>query len=485
MRRVQLVAFLVLLSALPALAQSTGSLTQTVNKRGTIGVLTASPSSGLTTGTPVTFTYTLHTAGAPAPTSETVQFMDGASALGSPQTITSVAATNLLPYSQISTGNGWTTSGTTPTVTSGAANGPDGSTGSATQVAFPNTSSSGTSGVQFSVAGTSYASSSVTVSVWAQSTANTTLTLGLTDSPAVSASGSTTCAVTSVWQRCNFTLAFPSNAGSGFVAAFRSTNVGAQTINLWGSQVEQATAAGPYVSTIGSARPTGAQGGSVSFVYSTFTPATHTITVAYAGDTNFNASTSNTAVLAYTKGTAGLTLTASAASPSIYGTALTFTATFTGQSGLLPTGTVQLMDGATVLGSGTINGSGVATVALSGTSSLGGGSHSLTISYPGDSNFNSITSSVLPYVISKSSATTVSVTSSLNPSIYGDVVTISANVTSAAGAIPTGTVAITDNGVALGTVTLNGAGSATLAIPLFTAGAHPLVATYSGDANYQ
>lgn len=69
-------------------------LTETVNKRNTIGALTATPTSGLTSEATVTFNYTLHTAGAPAPTSEPVQFLDGITAIGSAQTIGSISASN-------------------------------------------------------------------------------------------------------------------------------------------------------------------------------------------------------------------------------------------------------------------------------------------------------------------------------------------------------------------------------------------------------
>src|ERR1700678_1663005 len=95
-------------------AQSTLTVTQTVNQRPTMGVLTASPSSGLTAGANVTFRYILHTAGAPTPTSEVVQFMDGTTAIGVAQAIASVSASNLLPYSQVSISNGWSLTGAVP-----------------------------------------------------------------------------------------------------------------------------------------------------------------------------------------------------------------------------------------------------------------------------------------------------------------------------------------------------------------------------------
>jgi hypothetical protein len=81
---------------------------------------------------------------------------------------------------------------------------------------------------------------------------------------------------------------------------------------------------------------------------------------------------------------------------------------------------------------------------------------------------------------------TMNLTSSLNPSRYGDLVTFTVTATGAAGAAtPTGTVTVSDGAIMLGTVTLNGSGIATEAIQTLTAGSHNLAAVYGGDANYK
>jgi hypothetical protein len=470
-------------------AQSSGNITETVNQRGTIGVLTASPNSGLATGTTINFSYMLETAGAPAPTSETVQFYDGGTAIGSAQSITSTAGSNLLPYSQIDTTQGWTTVGTTgPTVTVNSATGPDGVASSATQVVFPDTTST-FSGVTYAVPGTAYASLSMTLSVWAKSASPTVLTLLLKDSPAVTATQSTTCAVTSTWQRCTLTYVFPANAGTGFSATLSSAGQPPQTINLWGAQVEQAAAAGPYVSTIGTARPTGGQGGPVSWSYAGLLTGSHSITAVYGGDANFLSSTSNALALTVGKDAPAIALSSSPVSTSAYGASVTFTANLAAPSTeptYIPTGTVQFFDGVTALGGAqTINGSGNATLTLVGATALLAGTHSITAVYSGDSNFSTVTSSVETYTVTKASgAITVSPVSSLNPSRYGDAVTFTITLTSTFSAIPTGTVSISDSGTVLGTPTINGSGVATFTMNLFTAGAHNLTITYSGDGNY-
>ncbi len=466
-------------------AQSSTSMTQTVAQRNTLGVTTVAPSGSLPFNATATFSYVLHTAGAPAPTSESIQFYDGANAIGSPQTIGSLAAANLLPYAQVNTAQGWAANGTAPTVTPNTGNGPDGSTSTATQIAFPATGAGGGSGVTLAVPGTSYASIPLTLSVWARSSSPATLTLSLSDSPHVAATGFNACSVTNVWQRCTFTYTFPSNAGTGFSASLISAaNSPAQTISVWGVQVEQASTAGPFVSTIGSARPTGGQGGTVSFAYSSLQPGSHSITAVYSGDSNYVSSTSNAVAVVVNQASPTITLTPGTASPVTYGQATSFTAAIAAPSGATqtPTGSVQFFDGATSLGSVNVNGSGSAVLTLSGPTLLNAGTHSITAVYSGDANFSTVTSSALSYVVTKASSV-LTATSSLNPSIYGDSVTFTMQVASA-GAVPTGTVLVKDGSTTLGTATLNGTGGATLTVPLFTAGSHTINFTYSGDANH-
>jgi hypothetical protein len=78
--------------------------------------------------------------------------------------------------------------------------------------------------------------------------------------------------------------------------------------------------------------------------------------------------------------------------------------------------------------------------------------------------------------------TSTTLASSLNPSTYGATVTFTATV---AGANPTGSVAFTDNGVAIAGCTAQAvsAGHATCATGALAVGAHPIVAAYGGDGN--
>jgi hypothetical protein len=79
--------------------------------------------------------------------------------------------------------------------------------------------------------------------------------------------------------------------------------------------------------------------------------------------------------------------------------------------------------------------------------------------------------------------TSTSLTSSLNPSIYGQKVTWTATVTSSGSITPTGKVRFTWSGYTIGSATLNSSGVATLTKSNLNADSYPLTAVYSGDVN--
>jgi hypothetical protein len=80
------------------------------------------------------------------------------------------------------------------------------------------------------------------------------------------------------------------------------------------------------------------------------------------------------------------------------------------------------------------------------------------------------------------SATSTSLISSLNPSIYGQKVTWTATITSSGSITPTGKVEFTWQRFTIGSATVNGSGVATLSRSNLNADAYPLTAVYSGDA---
>ena len=121
----------------------------------------------------------------------------------------------------------------------------------------------------------------------------------------------------------------------------------------------------------------------------------------------------------------------SSLNPSSYGAAVTFTATISTNSPLgtatNATGTVSFYDGAVLLGTGTVA-SGVATLS---TNLLSVGSHSISASYSGDTNYSGATSATLTQTVNAAQGTlptTTILASSQNPSTNGNSVNFTATV---------------------------------------------------------
>src|SRR3989475_781968 len=168
--------------------------------------------------------------------------------------------------------------------------------------------------------------------------------------------------------------------------------------------------------------------------------------------------------------------------PSVFGQAVTLSATVRGPVGdpLVPTGTLTFKDGATTLAAvALVNGSASLV-----TSALGAGAHSLTASYSGSLEFAVSTSAVVTQAVNKGQTTTT-LTSTPNPSLAGQAVTLSTTVTAVAPAVgvPIGTVTFMDGATSLATVALVN-GSATLVTSALTTGNHSLTAAYSGGGNF-
>jgi hypothetical protein len=130
-------------------------------------------------------------------------------------------------------------------------------------------------------------------------------------------------------------------------------------------------------------------------------------------------------------GGSSATLSASATSATA-GTSITFTATITAASGSAgPTGTVTFLDGSTTLGTGTLSSAGVATFA---TSSLGVGTHSITASYPGDSNNPASVSNAVSIVITAGAGDfSIALSASSSSVAAGGLATSTISVTPAGG----------------------------------------------------
>jgi hypothetical protein len=254
-----------------------------------------------------------------------------------------------------------------------------------------------------------------------------------------------------------------------------------------------------FTATVDAASPAGTPTGSVSFFDGTrllgnanlsgdlaslstnlLASGTHSITATYNGDLNYNVNTSAPCTQIVQVGTT-TTLTLSTPAP-VYGQAVTFSARVSpkGYSASTPTGTVHFMDGATELAAVDLV-NGVATLP---NQTLSVGAHPLTAVYnSADPNFQDSTSAQVNDTIGQARST-IAFSASPSPAVYGQLVTLTANigVASPGSAAPSGTVTFKDGLTVLGTASVV-SGSASITTSSLAPNTHTLMAIYSGDTN--
>lgn len=182
---------------------------------------------------------------------------------------------------------------------------------------------------------------------------------------------------------------------------------------------------------------------------------------------------------------------------SVFGQPVNFTAAVTPANAKAtgtPTGTVTFQASTvvtggntpvtTTLGNATLS-DGIGTLTYSG---LAPGQYTISANYPGDTNFNSSTSTAEPTQPAQTvgeAPTTTSLTSSPDPSAPGQTVTFMATVTSSLSVVPTGTVTFEENGSELVSQPLSSNGTATVTVSsALAAGVNSITAIYSGDSNF-
>jgi len=507
-------------------ASTSPTFDQVVNKHGTATGLTANPASTSKFGTTVAFNATVSatTAGVPAPPDGTVSFTDSvtASAICPPVTLVngSASCSTTTPlavgaHTITATYNGnadygtssnaitytVTKADTTTAVTSSKPSPVSGETVDLTATITTSAPGTPTGTVSFTsnghaISGCSTLAVTATPPIHAVCTTsalavgnNSIVATYSGDSSYATSSGllsqtvtkaqSTTAVSSSLnpsvkGQSVTFTATVtPTSPGSGTATGTISFKDGAATLCTAAMTGGQATCT--------PAAPPGLSAGS------------HNITAVYSGDGNFVGSTS--AVVPQTVNKADTTTAVDTTAPdgALLGQPITFTATVTvtAPGAGTPTGSVDFKsDGSAISGctSRPLASDGTATCDTNA-NTLGNGTHQITAVYNGDPGYNTSTSPALTQVIGAVGSTTA-LTSSANPSVTGQAVTLTASVTSTAPGTPTGTMSFQDGGGAIAgctNVTVDdhtGQATCTPAGPL-AVGTHSMTATYSGDVNFR
>ncbi|MGE8942719.1 Ig-like domain repeat protein [Leptospira interrogans] len=237
--------------------------------------------------------------------------------------------------------------------------------------------------------------------------------------------------------------------------------------------------------------------GQASLATTSLAAGSHNITTVFAGGFEHLGSTSPALVQSVTlgAGTPTTTTVSSSGSPSYGGLPVTFTATVSGTSGT-PTGTVTFYrscpytcgTGFQQFGTATLSG-GTATITQTLTT-YGGGQSAYVIHaiYNGDSSNQASTSADFTQNVQRAS-TTLTVSSSSNPSSLGESVTLTATVNSIGGAatfsnLYSNDIAFHDDGALLGYANINSSGVATLTTAFFTEGSRNITAVFRGAGEH-
>ncbi|HXS11305.1 MAG TPA: Ig-like domain repeat protein [Acidobacteriaceae bacterium] len=216
--------------------------------------------------------------------------------------------------------------------------------------------------------------------------------------------------------------------------------------------------------------------GGISFSTNSLLVGTHTLSVAYSGDSD-NSSAASSGVAVTVQQVPSVTAVGSNANPGTFGQPITLTVSVVSE---IPgmTGTVTFFDAGASLNTATLAANGTATLTTSG---LGFGVHSITAVYQGDAQHAASTSTALDERIVEPATATL--TSSLNPVVAGVDVGLTATILASGGQIPTGSVVFRDGATVLGTVMLGGNGVAVLHTTSLAVGAHVITVSYGGDSN--
>ena len=218
-----------------------------------------------------------------------------------------------------------------------------------------------------------------------------------------------------------------------------------------------------------------------------------------AGNTSYGPAAELQQGVAATQATTSMSVLSSS-DPSTYGQAVSFTATITGGN---PTGSVQFVVDGSNFGSAVPVSAGSAT--LGSITTLSPGTHTVTASYPGDTNDTSSSGTLSGGQVVNTADAGVTVTTSGSPSAYGQQVVFTATINGANGLLKhrnvkvkpedvTGSVSWSDANGSMtcaegnpSTVTSVNSGTSTATCTTTALAPNPsdtITANYSGDSNH-
>ncbi len=205
----------------------------------------------------------------------------------------------------------------------------------------------------------------------------------------------------------------------------------------------------------------------------------HSLTVQFAGDANYTAS-SDTNATGLIVNTAATNMVVDPVTV-VYGGVAHLSATLTsGGSGLAGKLVTFLVDGSSV-GSGTTDASGIAFYDLTGL--LNGGSHSLTAQFVGDTNFTASSDTNATGLTVNTAATNLVVAPVTV--VYGDIVHLTATLTSGGSGLAGKMVSFLLDGSVVGSGITDASGLAFYDYTgLINGGVHSIAAQFVGDVNY-
>ena len=171
---------------------------------------------------------------------------------------------------------------------------------------------------------------------------------------------------------------------------------------------------------------------------------------------------------------------------SQFGETITLPVTVTG-NGPTPSGTVEVREGATLVGTGTLSGGNANLSINTAVPYLSVGTHTLSVNYLGDATY---APSSFTHLQTVNRAATTTVASSVSPTIYGAIATFTAKVSSVFGGAPSlGLVTFSDGGnfLVTGSFSSSTANSMTYTFTMLTplaVGNHTITASYAATTSF-